>query len=62
MNFVVRLILMMANFTTLKETIKSIQELNLIMRIYSRYGGITEVTRVFQASVELFSKIGIKEF
>ena len=53
---------MMANFTTLKETIKSIQELKLIMRIYSRYGGITEVTRVFQASVELFSKIDIKEF
>ena len=53
---------MMTHFTTLKETIKSIKELKSIMRIYSGYGGITEVTRVFQASVELFSKIGIKEF
>ena len=37
---------MMANFTTLKEAIKSIQELKLTMRIYSHWSGITNVTRV----------------
>ena len=53
---------MMANISTLKETVKTIQELKLIMRIYSRWSGITDVTIAFQASVDLFTNLSIKEF
>ena len=53
---------MLANFTTLKEMENSIPELKLIMRIYSRWSCITDIKRIFHASVELFLKLGIKEF
>ena len=53
---------MIANFTTLKETSRSIQGLKLIMTIYSHWDSTTDATRVFQAFAELFSMLGLTEF